>query len=237
MDSNHVESQGPDLITLEQQAVTVRSDMTSIQIVDQPSYNKAVEARVAAVAWLKKAEEFFDPSIADAHALHKKLIGQKKAVCGPVDDTIKAINSELVRYDNEQERLRREEQRRLDEEAARLAREQILEDAVHAETMGADEETIAAVLEQPVAVTAPVVAAPTYQKSAAVTYRETWSGECTNLLETVKAAAKGNKTALGLLQINQPALNAMARAMKQTLADAVPGCRAVSQKQVATGRG
>lgn len=227
----------PTLVDLETQAVAVRSEMAAIKIEDQPSYDLAVEKRTSAVKWLKDADAFFDPSIADAHALHKKLIGQKKTVCGPVQTTIEVINKELIRYDREQEQKRLARQRELDEQARKEAEEQKLADAIHMEDQGADAETVEAVLSEPVHAMAPVVAAPTYQKSAAVVYRDNWNGECFDLSAVVKAAAKGNKTAMGLLMINQSALTQMARAMKETLADAVPGCRAVNNKVIATGRG
>lgn len=231
------QTQIPSLIDLETQAVAVRSEMAAIRIENQPTYDLACEKRTAAVQWLKGADAFFDKPIADAHSLHKSLIAQKKTVCGPVQTTIESINRELLRYDREQEQIRLAKQRELDEQARKEAEAQIIEDAIHMESQGADAETVDAVLSEPVqAVTAPVMAAPTYQKSNQVTYRDNWGGECFDLPAVVKAAAKGNKTAMGLLQINQAALTQMARAMKETLLDAVPGCRAVNNKVVATGR-
>lgn len=162
------ETNAPSLVELEQQAISVRSEMSAIAITDQPSYDVAVEKRTAAVAWLKKAEAFFDPSIADAHALHKKLLGQKKSVCEPVEGTIKSINRELIRFDEEQARKRREEQRRLEEEARRKAEEERIAQAEQMQAAGAEEEVIDAVLEAPVVVTEISVAEPTYEKSKEV---------------------------------------------------------------------
>ncbi len=178
----------------------------------------------------------FDPIIAKAHAAHSEAIKQKRLVCGPVEMTIQNINRELLRFDQEQERIRRDEQRKLEEQARKEAEEQRLADAIHMEDQGANEETVEAVLQAPVAPVVAPVAPPTYEKSKAVTYRDNWSGECFDLHALVKAAAK-DKSKLALLQINQPALTQMARAMKETLADAYPGCRAVNNPVIATGRG
>lgn len=233
MDGN---TQQKSVIEFEQEALTVRSQLTAIKIVDQATYDKAVEARKKAREFLKGADEFFDPSISDAHKLHKKLIDQKKSVVGPVNATIGLIDTELVRYDREQERLRQEEQTRLDEIARKAAEEQRLAAAVEMESQGVDPETVEAILDaEPVAI-APVIAAPTYARSTSVSMATTWSGECADIKKVIAAAAKGNKTALSLLQINQPALNGLARSMKGMLAEVVPGCRAVANQGV-RGRG
>jgi hypothetical protein len=224
----------PTLIDLEQQAISVRSAMAEIAIADQSTYNLAVEKRTAAVTWLKGAETFFDPSIADAHALHKKLLAQKKTVCEPVEMTIRTINRELLRFDEEQARIRREEQRRLEDESRRKAEEERLAQAEQMQAEGADEEVIDAVLEAPVQVTEMVIARPTYEKSKEVIYRDNYSGECFDLLALVKAIAK-DKSLIGLVQVNQTALNQMAKALKETMS--IPGCRPVNNKVVATGRG
>lgn len=224
----------PSLVTLEQEAISVRSEMSALTITDQPSYDIAVEKRTAAVNWLKGAESFFDPSIADAHALHKKLLAQKKSVCEPVESTIKTINSALIRFDDEQARIRREEQRRLEEDARRKAEEERIAQAEQLHANGADEEAVDAVLDAPVQVTEIAIAAPTYEKSKEVIYRDNWSGEVTDIKALVKYIAK-NPQFIGLLQVNQTALNSQAKALKESMD--IPGCRAVNNKVVATGRG
>lgn len=225
-----------NLVELEQEAVSVRSSMTAITITNQDTYNLAVEKRTEAANWLKNAKAFFKGMKDPAYAAWKKICSNENEVCDPVEKTISMINGELVRYDREQERLRQEHQRKLDEQARKEAEEQKLADAIHLENQGVSPETVNAILSEPTPMQAPVMAAPTYQKSNQVIYRDNWQGQCDDLSAVVKAAAKGNKTAMGLLQINQPALNQMARAMKETLADAVPGCRAVNNRTIATGR-
>jgi hypothetical protein len=222
------------LVDLEQQAISVRTEISALAITDQASYDLAVDKRTAAKSWLKNAEEWFDGIQKPAYEAYKNILTQRKLVCEPTEAAIKKINSALVAFDQEQERIRREEQRRLEEEARRKAEDERLQQAAEMESNGVDAETVNAVLDAPIAITAPVVAAPTYERSSQVVYRDNWSAECFDLFKLVQAVAK-DKSKIGLLQVNQTALNQMAKALKESMA--IPGCRAVNNKVVASGRG
>lgn len=221
------------VIEVEAEALELRNQLSAVVITDQKTYDKAVNARVDGKAWLKGAGEFFDNLVKPAYAAYKNLLDTKKKVLEPVEGHVNQINKALLKWDQEQEQLRREEQRRLEEEARRQAEEEKLRTAVELESNGADPESVSAFLTAPVA-TAPVVAAPTYERSSAVVYRDNFSGEVTNLLALVKYVAK-NPSFIGLLQINQTALNAQAKALKETMS--IPGVRAVNNRVVASGRG
>lgn len=222
------------LVGLEQEAVSVRSEISALTITDQASYDHAVEKRTAASGWLKNAREFFKGMKDPAYAAWKKICSNENLVCDPVESTIKHINGELIRFDNEQARLRREEQTRLDREARERAEAERIAQAEEMKANGADEETVDAILEAPLQITEMVAAEPTYEKSKAVVYRDNWGGECFDLFKLVQAVAK-DRSKIGLLQVNQPALNQMAKALKESMA--IPGCRPINNKVVATGRG
>ncbi|MBV9215723.1 MAG: hypothetical protein JO053_06060, partial [Acidobacteria bacterium] len=104
-------------IALEQEALTVRNEMAAVKIDSQETYDLAVAKLGEGNAFLKRAAEFFDGPINDAHQLHKRLLKQKKDVCGPVEDTQNRIKAALLAWNREQERIRRQEQHRLEEEA------------------------------------------------------------------------------------------------------------------------
>lgn len=222
------------LVDLEQQALTVRSEIAALAVTDQKSYDLAIEKRTAAKHWLKHAEDWFDGIQKPAYDAYKNILNQRKLVCEPTEAAIKQINRALVDWDQEQERIRREEQRRLEAEARRKAEEERLEQAAEMEQQGADAESVNAVLDAPIEIVDRPVAAPTYEKSSAVVYRDNWSGECFDLYKLVQAVAK-DKSKIGLLQVNQTALNQMAKALKDTMS--IPGCRAINNKVVASGRG
>ncbi len=214
--------------------LTVRSEMAAITITDQDSYNIAVEKRTAAASWLKNAKTWFEGMKKPAHEAWKRICDNEKTVCDPVEQQVRSINAALLGWDQEQERLRRVEQQRLEAEARAKAEEERLAQVAEMESQGVDAETVNAVLDAPVQVTEIAVAAPTYEKSSAVVYRDNWSGECFDLFKLVQAVAK-DKSKIGLLQVNGTALNQMAKALKESMS--IPGCRPVNNKVVATGRG
>jgi hypothetical protein len=222
------------LVDLEQEAISVRSEIAALAVTDQKSYDLAVEKRTAAKSWLKSAEEWFDGIQKPAYDAYKNILAQRKLVCEPTEAAIKQINGALLSFDQEQERIRRDEQRRLDEEARKKAEDDRIAQAAEMESKGVDAATVNAVLDAPITVMAPVVAAPTYERSSQVVYRDNWSAECFDLFKLVQAVAK-DKSKIGLLQVNTTALNQMAKALKESMA--VPGCRAVNNKVVASGRG
>lgn len=221
------------LVDIEQEALMISGGL-QIQITDQTSYDRAIEKRTAASSWLKNAREFFKGMKDPAYAAWKKICSNENLVCDPVETQLRSINNALVAFDQEQDRLRRQEQLRLEAEARQKAEEERLAQVVELEAQGVDEMTVNAVLDAPVQVTEIAVAPQTYERSKAVTYRDNWSGECFDLFKLVQAVAK-DKSKIGLLQINQQALNQMAKALKESMS--IPGCRPVNNKVVATGRG
>lgn len=218
----------------EVKALEIQHQLAAIAITDQQSYEQAVAARVQAKAWLKSASDWFDGLVKPLYTAYKAALDKKKQVLDPVEQTVTGLNKALSAWDYEQEQLRLREQRRIEVEAHRQAEEQRLADAVYLEETGADAETITALLDTPVVNHVPVVAAATYEKSSAVVYRDNWGGEVTDLYALIKAVAK-NKNLLGLVQINQPALNRMARDLKGAME--IPGTRPVNNRVVASGRG
>jgi hypothetical protein len=234
METTAVTNGSKSLVDIEHEALSISAEMNAIVITDQATYDIAVDKRTAASTWLKNAREFFKGMKDPAYAAWKKICSNENLVCDPVDAQLKQINGALVKWDQEQERLRRIEQQRLADVARREAEEQRLADAIELEKQGAPAEAVEAVISAPVEVFAPVVAAPTYERSKQVVYRDNWGGQCDDLFKLVQAVAK-DKSKLGLLQVNQTALNQMAKALKESFA--IPGCRAVNNKVAASGRG
>lgn len=223
------------VIEVEQGAIELQEQLEALSIIDQESYDAAVSARVKAKGWLKDASTFFDSMQNPAYEAYKKILENRKKVCNPVELHVLKLNQALLKWDSEQERLRKEAQREAEAAAYKAAEEQRAIDAAALAQTGADEETVASVLTAPVQVTESFAVAPTYEKSSAVQYRDNWSGEVTDLFTLVKAVAK-DKSKLNLLQINQTALNQLAKALKETMS--IPGVRAVNNKVVASsGRG
>ena len=157
------------------------------------------------------------------------------AVFKPTVDRLAAaestIKSAVLTYTQEQERQRREAQAKLDADAER-EREQLRKQAeAHRET---GREGRAETLEQRVeTVQAPVVA-KAEAPSGAIHVRTTWHAEVVDFTLLAKACAEGQQP-LELIQPDMPALNAMARTLKDRLV--IPGVKAVPEEGVTARAG
>lgn len=181
-------------------------------------------------------------------AKSKELEEKRKGIVGPMNEAVKRVNEffraplqfladaeaaikrSMITFDNEQNRIRREEEARL-QEIARKEQERLTKAAEKkAATAEAKGDTWKA---EEIRESVPVVAAPVLAdkpKVAGIAMRTTWSGEVTNKMELIKAVAEGKAPAT-LLDVNMPALNQMARALKEEMN--YPGVKAVSSQHVA----
>jgi hypothetical protein len=146
-------------------------------------------------------------------------------------DAEAAIKKSMITYDNEQARLLREQQAKLQEEArkeqVRIA-ELAEKTAAQCEEKG-DTWSAAEIRESVPVVSAPILA-DNKVKVAGISTRTTWSGEVTDKMALIKAVAEGNAPAT-LLEVNMPALNQMARALKGEMI--YPGTKAVATQNIA----
>ena len=224
-----------------QRALTWPERARAVTIVDTESYVAAAELLKGIKALREEANATFDPIISDAHRAHQTACAQKRKVEAPLVDAERCIKNLMVAYDAAQERLRREEQRRREDEARRQADAEALERAAALEREGkgwGDEglvqEAQQIVEEQIQAPPPPVPIVPkATPKLPGITYRTTWSGRCVSLIDLIKHCAVHPEHA-HLLQVNQTALNNMARAMQEGM-NRIPGVQAVATKDVAAG--
>lgn len=221
-------------VDAEIQALELQQQLQAITITDQVSYDFAVAARTEGKSRLKTINEFYDSIQDPAYRAYKNILDKRKLVCEPVERGLSVVNAALLKFDQEQERLRREEQARLEAEARRQAEDERIRMAEQMKAEGANAETIDEVLDAPVIVTEIAVAAPTYEKSKAVVYRDNYSGECTDIMALIKYVAK-NPQFRNLLQPNATAINAQARSLKDSMT--IPGIKVTNNKVVASGRG
>lgn len=234
----------------------LRAQADAIKVTDQTSLDQAAAMRRAAVDVLKRIAEVFDPIDRAQIEARRVTIAQRKALEDPAAFVRDTLGKRMAVYDEEIKLQRREaeqaaqrERERLEaEERARAAAEQrrlqqeaddrALATAAAAEAAGDTQLAERIVAAPPVVPTVaprpvftPPVAAPARAVSAGVSFRDNWRGEAVDLLALVKAIAAGTQP-IGLVQVNQPALNQLARAWKDKLA--VPGVRAVNDRTTAT---
>jgi hypothetical protein len=171
----------------------------------------------------------FNPIITKAHEAHKEALAQKKRHSDPLDEAERVLKATLNVFRQQQERKALEERRRLEEAARKLEEEQRLAEVDAA--LAADDEVAAEeIIQRPMQVAAPKVAA---FKPAGVTYREKWTFEVTSLTELVKHCA-AHPEDINLLAPNTTAIRALVLARKKSFT--VPGLRAWDEGNVAASR-
>lgn len=233
----------PAAVQIETQLLALSQQ--SITIVDQITYDEAVDYRVRLKARLDAAESVFEPMRAKAYEAYQEVLNQKKRVMEPGQHKLKNVDVAIASWTREQKRIEDDRRRQAEATQQRKLEQQRAKEVKQAVKLGADEESVASIASAPL-VAAPVRVEPTYQKSAAIATVDNWKAEITSLKKFVKYIAKEcdkNPGALSLLVglkvLNQtaittsyhsPGLNQMATAQKQLLT--IPGVRAYNDSYV-----
>lgn len=196
-----------------------------ILIVDQATYDQATALRRGGEALADSILEWFKPLKKKAFEAHKALCVAETEQLTPLVSSVALLKRCMATWELEQECLRRAEEVRLTTLARQEQEELLLQVAVEAESLGAAQEDVDAILREvpaPLAVTAP----PTYQQASGYAQRETWRPEVYDLMALVKAVAQGS-VPLAAVEANMTVLGAQARSLRSIFN--WPGCRAVPE--------
>lgn len=210
-------------VALKEEALTVIEQAKAIKISDQQSYDQAAGLLLETIMPIrKKWAAYWQGTDADpgpvklAYRTYQSLLDKFNAADKPMAEAEKTAKAAISDWDIKQEKRQQELQRQAQEAAEALEEEERLAAAVIAEESGASEEQVRDIVAAPrQAVAAPV--APTYQRASGIgKRRENWSAEVKDLKALVKAAAAG-KVPIDYLLPNQTALNARAKADRNTM--------------------
>ena len=223
-----------EIVEVEEKALSLPAKADRIQITDADTFKEAGEFTITLRAIKKEIDNTFDPIVKKAHEAHKEAVDQKKKVMEPVEQAQKIIDRKIGDFHAEEERKRKAEEDRLRKEAEKQARkeeeERRLEEAARLEQEG-NSEMADAILDAPIA--PPVVVIPKVETQApkveGLSVTKVYKAEVVSLAQLVQAVAQG-RAPIGLLEVNQTALNGMARALKEAFS--VPGCRVVVESSV-----
>jgi len=215
---------------VKREALAIVEQSRALVIVDQETYDLAVDDRGRLKDLVQQIDERFAEPIQKAHEAHKAVIKLRNDLKAPVEAVLKDRNRELARWDEEREA----ERERLEEEALEKARldaeRERAKELKRLRKKGFDEQSIAAVAESPLKIKQ-VEVEDVYQKSDKLVSKTTWSCEVVDKVALIKYVAKNIKLLHHLLEVDQAAVNRLARDQKQLLS--VPGLRAVSGKVIA----
>lgn len=204
----------------------------ALVVADQSSLEIAGDQLKSIKALRFEIEATFGPIIAKAFATHREAVAQRKRIEAPLEEAERLIKSSVTGYLEAQEHARREEERRLREEVERKAAEEMERQIEAAEAAGASAREVEAIIQQPIIMPTPI-APPTIRGVEGISARETWRAEVTDKAALIRAAA-ANAQFQALLEVNQVALNGLARSLKSAMN--VPGVRAVREAGIAVRR-
>lgn len=207
------------------EALTLPEKAKAIVIRTADDYKQAAEFKITLAGWRKKITEEFAPMKEAANKAHKAITAKEGEYLKPITDAEATLKASIIKWQDEQEAIRRAEQRRLELEAQMrrdLERQQREEEALQAAIAeGTDDVYV-----EPTPYVPPPIAAPTYEKVAGLGITRRWSAEVTDIKKLCRAVADGVVPESYVLP-NMPALNQRAQADKQALV--LPGVRSLQK--------
>lgn len=148
---------------IEVQSMTLYEQALTIKVVDQPTFAAAGEFGKSLKELEKKIVDFFAPLKKAAHEAHKAITKKEADDLSPVREAMDTVRKTMNDFLQEQERIRREEERKARlaaEEAARKEQERLLAQAAKAEEKGKAEKAEELLEQAENVYVAPVTIAP-----------------------------------------------------------------------------
>lgn len=208
---------------IEKQARTWPDQASAVVIADQQTYDGAVDMLRGIKVLRDEGELHHRPIIQAAHETHKRALEALKRIDDPLSRAERIIKAKVAVWTIEQARLLQEANRKAEEEARRLNEESLELSLADLERDGASAAEIQTVIDE--AERAPVIVpavAPVYENAKGVSVPKRPEAEVTDKTALVKHVA-AHLELLNLVEVNQTALNQMARAQRELLS--LPGVR------------
>lgn len=218
-----------EIIELEKQAVAVDEKARGMAVRNQAQYSEANGFVVNIKNLQKQVKDTFGPIIKKAHEAHREAKDQETKHLEPLLKAEELIKGKMMTYLREQEAIRLEAERKLQADADRKRQEAIAKaEAARAEGKEAKADKYE---EKAANIIAPQLASTVDKGNAVI--KKLYRAEVYNLMALVKAVA-GGQAPLVLVEANLPALNAQARALKESLA--YPGVKVVVEDNMSVRR-
>jgi len=203
----------PDENKLSSGSSDLQNKSLAIVIKDQGTYDQAGELYKLAQTMEKQViAEFKEPKEA-AHKAHKSFCALEKKILIKIQDPMGILARKRIDYENEQARLRAEEQKKQEEKRKQIIEEERLKYATDLDNAGKKKEA-EQVLDAPVIIE-PVVVEKKVEKTEGLTTVTTWKGKVTNPVLFIQTVAR-IPSLHNLLEINEGQLNKMASKLKDT---------------------
>lgn len=190
-----------------------QSRRLALQIKNPETYEAASAYLLRIKEMRKKWAEIIKPAVKAAHEAHSRIKEVEKAVDAPLSRSESEIlKPALIRWSDEQEMRRREEQERINRELKKQEEDRRLDFAGELEKSGKLEQADA-VISAPS--TMPEVVLPKQTEVKGISYRTRYFAEVTDLKKLCEAIAAG-LAPMEMIEPNWPVLNRVASAMKES---------------------
>lgn len=167
-------------VALAQRQPQLSEQLSTCQIKDQVSLNRANEAIVAGVEWLKAVDRIMDPVREATHKAWKSAIAAQDEFKAPVERPLKLLKGLASKYLADVEAEKQRKQREADEEQRKKNEADARSMAADLKRMGASKQEIADVRQEIKATPAAVVQAEAAAPSG-MSSRMLYSAEVTDL--------------------------------------------------------
>jgi uncharacterized protein YhaN len=167
-------------LALAQRVPELSEQLSTCQIKDQVSLNRANEAIVAGVEWLKAVDRIMDPVREATHRAWKSAIAAQDEFKAPVERPLKVLKGLASKYLADVEAEKQRKQREADEEQRRKNEADARSMAADLKRMGASKQEIADVKQEIKATPAATVQAEAAAPSG-MSSRMLYSAEVTDL--------------------------------------------------------
>lgn len=174
---------------VEEKALSIVDQAKAVKVTDPETYTAAGSLWKAIGDMIKEVKDTFDPICDAAHKAHKQAVEKRAKYLDPLTAAQKSVKGLMSAYDQEQDRLRREEQARLEAIARKQEEERRLQEAIAAEeelrAQGATKEEAAheaaAIINEPVSVAPVVLPKATPKLAGGPVYRTIWKFRIINV--------------------------------------------------------
>jgi hypothetical protein len=217
---------------LQVEALGLAEEVATLQVIDQPSFDRAGLMLRTVKDYLKRVGEVLDPIIRAAHEAHKLAVEQKRKLDAPALSAELTLKRALAGHEERERQRVREAEQQADAIRRQLEEEAKLKAALEAEARGDDKgaEQILEAPTPPAPIIVPTVVGPALPKTEGVSFKTTYRAEVVDLRALVDAIA-GGKASVAYVLPNLPALNQAARALKEELR--IPGVRVIPERVTA----
>ena len=203
-------------------ALSVPDQARQITVNDMDSYRRAGEVIVYIKAVRKRIVDTFRPIKQKIDEAKREVLSQERAADLPLMEAENYLSPQIIAYDREQERIRREEEARLREIARKAEEDRRMQEALDAEAQG-ETETAEAIINEP-AYVPPVVVAKTLPKVAGMSIRENWTFRVVNQALVPRE----------YLKLDEVKIGGVVRSLKGSTR--IPGIEAYAEQTVAGRR-